>query len=71
MFGLPEADAVNLAPLFINAFKAYFAGDEKISPEEQEKLDALPPNITKLANLLKSVWTDLPPQDNKIYIELK
>jgi hypothetical protein len=71
LFGLPEAAAVNLAPYFTNAFKAYFAGDEQISDEELEKLNALPSDFSPLVNLVKSVWTDLAPQDNKIDIELK
>ena len=71
LFGLPEAAAVNLAPYFTNAFKAYFAGDEHISDEELEKLNALPSDFSPLVNLVKSVWTDLAPQDNKIDIELK
>lgn len=71
MFGLPEPYAVYFAPYATNAYKAYFAGDEQISPEESEKLDALPESFAPLVNIVKSLWTDLTPQDNKIHIKLK
>ena len=71
MFGLPEESAASLAPYAINAYKAYFAGDEKISTEETEKLDALPESLGPLVAILKSLWTDLPPKDNRLYIKLE
>ena len=71
MFGLPEPYAEYFAPYVANAYKAYFAGDEQISPEESEKLDALPDSFGPLVSIVKSVWTDLAPQDNKIHIKLK
>ncbi|MBN2863000.1 MAG: hypothetical protein JXN62_07550 [Bacteroidales bacterium] len=71
MFGLPKAYATFFAPYATTAYKAYFAGDEQISPEETEKLDALPDAFAPLVNIVMSVWTDPPPQDNKIHIKLK
>jgi hypothetical protein len=71
MFGLPEAYATYLAPYATNAYKAYFAGDEQISDEESAKLDALPEAFTPLVNIVRSLWTDLPPADNKLHIKLK
>lgn len=71
MFGLPEPYAVFFAPYVANAYTAHFAGDEKIPTEESEKLDALPDEFDPLVNIVKSIWTDLPPQDNKIHIRLK
>jgi 3',5'-cyclic AMP phosphodiesterase CpdA len=71
MFGLPEENAANLAPYAIRAYKAYFAGDEKISTAEMEKLDALPQSLSPLVGILKSVWTDLAPVDNEIQLTLK
>jgi 3',5'-cyclic AMP phosphodiesterase CpdA len=71
-FGIPKTDAVNLAPYVTNAFKACFAGDEKISPAEQEKINAVAQGpYPFMVNILNSVWTDLPPKDNKIHIKLK
>jgi 3',5'-cyclic AMP phosphodiesterase CpdA len=71
MFGLPEENAANLAPYAVRAYKAYFAGDEQISTEETEKLNALPSGLSPLVNILKSVWTDLTPEDNEIQLTLK
>ncbi len=71
MFGLPEPYAAYFAPYVANAYKAYFAGDEQISAEESEKLDALPESFDPLVVTVKSVWTDLTPEDNKIHIKLK
>jgi 3',5'-cyclic AMP phosphodiesterase CpdA len=71
MFGLPEQNAANIAPYAVRAYKAYFAGDEQISTEETEKLDALPSSLSPLVTILKSVWTDLTPEDNEIQLTLK
>lgn len=71
MFKLPEQNATFFAPYCMNAWKAYFAGDEKITAEESAKLDALPTGLTPLVTIVKSVWTDLPPKDNKAHIKLK
>jgi 3',5'-cyclic AMP phosphodiesterase CpdA len=70
-FGLEEPYASYFAPYVANAYKAYFAGDEQISSAESEKLDALPESFAPLVNIVKSVWTDLTPQDNKVHIKLK
>ncbi len=71
-FGIPKQDAINLAPFLTNSFKAYFAGDEKISPAERKKIDDLAQGpYPFLANILNSVWTDLSPNDNKVHIKIK
>jgi hypothetical protein len=71
-FGIPKADAISLAPYVTNAFKAYFAGDEIITPEESDNINALAQGpYPFLVNILNNVWTDLPPKDNKIHIKLK
>jgi predicted MPP superfamily phosphohydrolase len=71
MFGLEESTAAFFAPYISTAYSAYFAGDEKMSPEENMKLDALPESLAPLVNIVRSFWTDLPPNDNKIHIKLK
>jgi 3',5'-cyclic AMP phosphodiesterase CpdA len=72
IFGLPETDAINLAPYCTRAWKAYYAGDEKITPEEANKINAIAQGpYPFIADILNSVWTDLPPHDNKIQIKLK
>lgn len=71
-FGIPKTDAISLAPYFTDAFKACFAGDEKISPAGTNSIDALEQSpYPLLADILNSVWTDMPPADNKIHIKLK
>ncbi len=70
-FGLPEQYAVNVAPRVSNAYKAYFAGDEKIPVAEQREIDALPESLGLLVSIIESVWTDLEPSDNDIHIKLK
>ena len=60
------------APYLTNGLKAYFAGDEKISPAEINSIKVLEQYpYSSLYNLLNSFWTDLPPNDNKIHIKLK
>lgn len=45
------------APLYRNAVMAHFAGDEKISPDQQRKIDSLPNTMLKVG--VTSFWTDL------------
>jgi 3',5'-cyclic AMP phosphodiesterase CpdA len=72
IFGIPEADAINLAPYCTRAWKAYYAGDEKITPKERNNINAMAQGpYPFVADILNSVWTDLPPQDNKLHIKLK
>jgi len=71
MFGLSEAAATYFAPYGTSGYKAYFAGDEQIPDEESVKLDALPTAFAPLVNIVRSLWTDLPPKDNKIHIKFK
>jgi 3',5'-cyclic AMP phosphodiesterase CpdA len=72
MFGIPKTDAISLAPYVTDAFKAYFAGDEEISSEVRNNIDAVAQGpYPFMADILNSVWTDLPPQDNEIQIKLK
>jgi hypothetical protein len=43
---------------------AHFAGDEKISPDQQRKIDSLPNTMLKVG--VTSFWTDLGIKDNKV-----
>jgi hypothetical protein len=52
------------APLYRNAVMAHFAGDEKISPDQQRKIDSLPNTMLKVG--VTSFWTDLGIKDNKV-----
>jgi len=71
LFGLPEEYAAYFAPYVTRAYKAYFAGDEKMPPSEKKELDAMPESFRPLVDIVESVWTDLDPSDNKIHIQLK
>ena len=72
MFLMPKQDAIMYAPMVTSAFKAYFAGDEKLDPLEKEQIEELSQgSYGFLADILKSVWTDLPPKDNKLHIKMK
>jgi hypothetical protein len=48
-----------------NAVLAHFAGNEKISPGEQRKIDALPAG-SMLQIGVTSLWTDPGINDNKV-----
>jgi predicted MPP superfamily phosphohydrolase len=70
-FGIPP-DLYPLAiPRFTEAFKSYFAGDEKLWPEEQVQIEILEQTVPSALPLLNSWWSDLLPGDNKIHIQLK
>jgi hypothetical protein len=70
-YQIPAEQYPIAVPFFTEAFKAYFAGDEKIGPAERNNLEALEQSVPSSLALLNSWWTDLPPNDNKIHIKLK
>jgi hypothetical protein len=56
LFGLSEADAIKLAPTFANGWKAYFAGDEKMSSAERKNINLLVQSISpSLVSLLNNI----------------
>ena len=59
-----------IAPLFRNAMMAHYAGDEKITPEEQAKVYGVGQISPELGMALYSLWTDLPPKDNQYIIDM-
>jgi hypothetical protein len=72
LFGLTVKESEFAAPFLTNGYKAYFAGDEKISPAERNSIEVLSKEpYSPVLEVLKSFWRDLPPQDNKIHIKLK
>jgi hypothetical protein len=72
MFMLPEEQAVIAAPYLVSGYKAYFAGDEMITSAERSRIDEYAQTAPSfVVNILNNIWTDLPPKDNKIYINLK
>jgi 3',5'-cyclic AMP phosphodiesterase CpdA len=71
IFGISEEEYQVVLPFLVNAYKAYLGGDEKIGPEERKSVDSLGQSIPAALPLLNVFWTDLPPLDNKIQVELK
>ena len=69
MFGVPAEYAVSIAPLFRNGWMAHYAGDKKITPPEQAKDNMVGDPL--LVEALQGIWTDLPPSDNKLHLNLK
>jgi hypothetical protein len=71
VYGIPADKYPAAVPYFAKAFKAYIAGDEKLDPSERKKIDLLGQNVPTALPFLNSLWTDLPPKDNKVHIKLK
>jgi len=71
VYGLDATSATYVAPRFRNAILAHYAGNERISPKEQVLDNEVTAISPLLGGALQSLWTDLPPQDNEIHINLK
>jgi 3',5'-cyclic AMP phosphodiesterase CpdA len=67
---VPEDLADQIAPVFAEAMLAHFAGDETISAETNSKIEAVNAISPDLANILYGLFTDLPPSDNKLVVDL-
>ena len=73
---VPRAEAASIASSFARAYLALVSGDESPAPGD----DAFPEGVKsltgrlaekRLAPLLKSLWRDLPPEDNDLAIDLE
>ena len=71
LFGIPKEDYPSVVPFLITAYKAYLSGDENLDQEEKSSIDLLGQSVPSALPLLNILWTDLPPEDNKIHIKLK
>jgi predicted MPP superfamily phosphohydrolase len=75
MYGIPENQATIVAPFLRNSVMAHYAGDEKIKPDERDKLiqlsNMVPPESSFLIDVINSFWTDLPINDTQVHIKLK
>src|SRR5450432_516115 len=69
-YSLPQFLVDLGAPLLRNGFMAHYAGDEKITPEEQSKVDDFGNLVPPLGDAVNSLWTDLAPADNELDINL-
>lgn len=66
-----EDVATQIAPVFADAMLAHFGGDETISAEATAQILAISEILPDLANIIYGLYTDLPPADNKLVIDLK
>ncbi|MCW3090542.1 MAG: metallophosphoesterase [Ferruginibacter sp.] len=69
--GAPAPLAGFAAPLFRNGIMAHFAGDEKMPPEQQKKIDELATMSQQLAGIVTTLWTDLNEKDNKTVVSYR
>jgi hypothetical protein len=71
IYGIPKEQYPTAIPFLTKAYKAYFAGDERMNSEERKNIEVLAQSVPSSLILLNSLWTDLPPNDNKIHIKMK
>ena len=73
--GLSQEETDALAPFAADAIVAHYAGDETPSPEVLEVIQTYSQDpdlfIAAIGFLLGSLWTDLPPADNNVDIDLQ
>jgi 3',5'-cyclic AMP phosphodiesterase CpdA len=67
---VPEEIAVQISPIFANAMLAHFAGDETITPEASAEIDAVVNISPDLGSIVMGLYTDLPPTDNQLVVDL-
>jgi 3',5'-cyclic AMP phosphodiesterase CpdA len=69
-YNVPEFYAAIVAPAFSRAMMAHFAGDETISAETDAEIQFVYGISADLGNILYGFYTDLPPSDNDLVIDL-
>jgi 3',5'-cyclic AMP phosphodiesterase CpdA len=69
-YNVPEMYATMVAPVFSKAMMAHFAGDETISDETNTEIQFVYGISADLGNMLYGFYTDLPPSDNDLVIDL-
>ncbi len=74
-YSLPEAVAEQLAPLVAGGLAAHYAGDEAVPAQVLAVIQAMlgsgDPLTIGLGQSLYGLWTDLPPADGEVSIELE
>jgi hypothetical protein len=58
-------------PFFRDAFMAHYAGDEVITPEIMEQVAYVGGLSPTLGWALGSLWSDLPPADGQLIIDMR
>lgn len=69
-YNIPEDIASQIAPVFAQAMLAHFGGDETITAETSATIAAIADVSPDLANILMGLYTDLPPTDNQLVVDL-
>jgi len=69
-YNVPEDVASQISPVFASAMLAHFAGDETITAETNAAIQAISEVSPDLANIIYGLYTDLPPADNDLVIDL-
>jgi predicted MPP superfamily phosphohydrolase len=69
-YNVPEDVATQIAPVFAEAMLAHFGGDEILSAETNAEIQAISAISPDLANIIYGLYTDLPPKDNDLIVDL-
>jgi 3',5'-cyclic AMP phosphodiesterase CpdA len=69
-YNVPEEIVSQISPAFADAMLAHFAGDETISDETNATIQAIAGISPDLGQILMGLYTDLPPADNNLVIDL-
>lgn len=69
-YNVPEDVATQISPVFAEAMLAHFGGDETLSAEANEEIQAISAISPDLANIIYGLYTDLPPKDNDLIVDL-
>ena len=73
-FGISQEKAAEMTPDVVKAFTSHYAGDEKPTLEDLGKVQSYMsdsnPTIAMMGGLLGALWTDLPPSDNFLAVNL-
>lgn len=67
LYGMDPTTAAGLAPFFRDGWMAHYAGDEMMPEGIMDVIGGLP---YPLDGALYSIWSDLPPADNNLHINL-
>ncbi|MCY1720439.1 metallophosphoesterase [Prolixibacteraceae bacterium Z1-6] len=72
-FKLPSSMAEAYLPYLRNSMMAQFAGDEQLLPPEERKIEELKEMFPEnpVESIIKNLWNDLPPADDKLYLKIK
>jgi 3',5'-cyclic AMP phosphodiesterase CpdA len=70
-YNVPEDMAGQISPVFADAMLAHLAGDEVMTPEAETAIQAIGAVSPDLAGILSGLYTDLPPADNTLVVDLK